>query len=52
MSASCFIGGAWVATAATFEVTDPATRNVIGVAADAGPELASSAIEAAHSALP
>jgi len=50
MSASCFIGGAWVATAATFEVTDPATRNVIGVAADAGPELASSAIEAAHSA--
>jgi len=52
MSASCIIGGAWVATAATFKVADPATRNIIGVAADAEPELASSAIEAAHSALP
>jgi len=50
MPAGCYIDGVWVPTAATFEVTDPATRKVVGVAADAGPELASTAIGAAHGA--
>jgi len=50
MPAGCYIDGVWVPTAATFEVTDPATRNVVGAAADAGPELASAAIGAAHGA--
>ncbi len=36
--------------AATFEVTDPANGDVVGVAADAGPEVASTAIGAAHRA--
>jgi len=36
--------------AATFEVTDPANGDVVGVAADAGPEVASAAIGAAHRA--
>ncbi len=50
MPAGCFIGGAWVATAATFTVTDPATGDIVGVASDAGPDLASAAVDAAHSA--
>lgn len=34
----------------TFDVTDPATGAVVGTAADAGPELATAAIDAAHTA--
>ncbi len=30
MPAGCYMDGVWVPTAATFEVTDPATRNVVG----------------------
>ena len=47
----CYIDAEWVSTPATFEVTNPATGDVVGVAADAGPEVATAAIGAAHCAV-
>ena len=45
MDTGCYVNGEWVATDATFEVTDPATGEIVGAAPDAGPELATSAID-------
>lgn len=50
MDASCYINGAWVTTDTTFEVTNPATGDVVGLAADAGPSHATAAVDAAHAA--
>jgi succinate-semialdehyde dehydrogenase / glutarate-semialdehyde dehydrogenase len=50
VDASCYINGAWVATDTTFEVTNPATGDVVGLAADAGPSHATAAVDAAHAA--
>jgi succinate-semialdehyde dehydrogenase / glutarate-semialdehyde dehydrogenase len=45
-----YINGEWVETAATFEVNDPATGEVVGVVSDATKEHAEQAVEAAHAA--
>ncbi len=50
MEGSNFIGGRWVASKATFEVTDPATGSVIGRAADATAVEAAAAVDAAAGA--
>ncbi|KEO84516.1 NAD-dependent succinate-semialdehyde dehydrogenase [Tumebacillus flagellatus] len=47
-----YINGEWIATDSTFEVTDPATGQVVGHAADANASHADAAIEAAHRAFP
>lgn len=52
MNGSCFIGGEWVDAGASFDVTNPATGELVGTAADAGPELATAAVAAAHDAGP
>lgn len=49
---ACFIDGAWVPMARTFPVTDPATGEVVGHAADAAPEDATRAVDAASRAFP
>lgn len=50
MEASCYINGSWVSTDATFEVTNPATGDLVGRAADARPDLATAAVDAADAA--
>ncbi|MBL0386129.1 NAD-dependent succinate-semialdehyde dehydrogenase [Tumebacillus sp. ITR2] len=47
-----YINGEWIATDSTFEVTDPATGQVVGYAADADVSHADAAIDAAHKAFP
>ena len=49
MEASCYVDGAWVEVEKRFEVFDPATGALVGTAADAGPEVATAAIDAAVS---
>ncbi|MCB0993781.1 MAG: NAD-dependent succinate-semialdehyde dehydrogenase [Acidimicrobiales bacterium] len=46
----CYIGGEWVGTDRTFEVTNPADGTVVGAAADADAALATRAVAAAHDA--
>ncbi|SEP51140.1 NAD-dependent succinate-semialdehyde dehydrogenase [Amycolatopsis saalfeldensis] len=43
-----YVGGEWVETGATFTVEDPATGERIAEVADAGPEHALAALDAAH----
>ena len=50
MDTSCYINGEWTAADSTFDVTNPATGEAVGTAADAGPDMASAAIDAAHAA--
>jgi succinate-semialdehyde dehydrogenase / glutarate-semialdehyde dehydrogenase len=45
-----FIGGQWRSTARTFPVEDPSTGTVLTEVADAGPEEALAALDAAHAA--
>lgn len=52
VTTACFIDGAWVPMARTFPVTDPATGEVVGHAADAAPEDATRAVDAASRAFP
>ncbi|MGI9622042.1 MAG: NAD-dependent succinate-semialdehyde dehydrogenase [Acidimicrobiales bacterium] len=52
MDATCFINGAWIDSEKRFLVTNPATGDTVGTAADAGPETATAAVEAAHAAFP
>jgi len=47
-----FIGGAWTATDRSFPVTDPATGEPVGAAADGGEAEARAAVDAAHKAFP
>ncbi|QXJ21499.1 NAD-dependent succinate-semialdehyde dehydrogenase [Actinomadura graeca] len=51
-TATLLIDGDWRTGAATFEVLDPATLEVVGHAADAGPEEALTALDAACAAFP
>lgn len=50
MDARCYVNGEWVETGRWFAVTDPATGEQIGRAADAAPAEATAAVEAAHAA--
>jgi succinate-semialdehyde dehydrogenase/glutarate-semialdehyde dehydrogenase len=50
MDGRCYVDGGWVGTGASFEVTDPANGEVVGTAAEAGPEDATQAVDAAHRA--
>ncbi len=50
MLGQCFIGGKWVSAPRTFEVTNPATGETVGRAADADAAMASAAIDAATGA--
>ncbi len=50
MDQCCYINGEWVAAGGTFAVHDPATGAEVGRAADASPELASRAVDAAYGA--
>ena len=52
MDASCYVNAEWVATDRRFDVTNPATGDVVGSASDAGPDVATRAIDAAHDAFP
>ena len=52
MDGRCFIDGEWVSGTATFDVFNPANGVLVGTAADAGPELATAAVAAAHDAGP
>jgi succinate-semialdehyde dehydrogenase/glutarate-semialdehyde dehydrogenase len=52
MDAQCYINGEWISTDSSFEITNPATGEVVGTAADAGPDTATAAIAAAHAAFP
>ncbi|HEX5784238.1 MAG TPA: aldehyde dehydrogenase family protein, partial [Burkholderiaceae bacterium] len=48
-----FIGGQWTAdTDTAFEVTDPATGDLIASVPDSGPAQAKAAVDAAHAAFP
>ena len=47
-----FIGGQWRTTARTMPVTDPSTGEVLCEVADASPEEAAAALDAAHAAQP
>src|SRR5262245_25510810 len=49
-SATLLINGEWQPGSATFEVTDPATLRVLAEAADAGPQEALAALDAADRA--
>lgn len=49
-SATLLVNGMWQSAAATFDVTDPATLKVIAQAADAGPQEALAALDAADAA--
>lgn len=49
---SLYIGGTWLAAAQTFDVTNPATGEVLARMADGGQEETRSAIAAAEAALP
>ncbi len=50
MLGQCFIGGEWVSAPGTFAVTNPATGETVGHAADADAAMASNAIDAASRA--
>ena len=52
MEGRCYIEGEWVTTDGSFDVTDPATGEVVGTAADAGPAEARAAVAAAAKAFP
>ena len=48
----CYIDGKWVGGNQTFDVTNPANGDVVGVVPDLGVEETRQAIEAAHAAFP
>lgn len=48
--ATLFIGGCWITGTGTFDVTDPATGQVIGQASESGPTEALTALDAAAQA--
>jgi succinate-semialdehyde dehydrogenase/glutarate-semialdehyde dehydrogenase len=52
MGGRCFVGGEWIDGDAGFTVTDPATGDEVGRAADAGPAEATAAVDAAAAAFP
>jgi len=52
MDASCYVNGSWVDGYARFDVLNPATGELVGTAADAGPDVATAAIDAAAAAFP
>jgi len=52
MDAQCYINGEWVQTDSNFDVTNPATGEIVGTAANASPATATAAIDAAHAAFP
>lgn len=52
MDASCYVNGKWVEADARFDVFNPANGEVVGSAVDAGPDVATAAIDAAAAAFP
>jgi len=52
VNAKLFIDGAWTVTDRSFPVTDPATGERVGAAAEAGEGEARAAVDAAHKAFP